>query len=288
MTSEAHSEEDLEPTGLRAIAELLATETAELVKEKRAQLTGQGDLRDFAMSKSSLVDPVTIVDTLAEDHLVERITELRPQDGIIGEEGADKASMSGVSWVIDPIDGTVNFIYGLPHYAVSVAAALNGEVVAGAVVNVVTGERYSAAVGEGATVQRAGAVTTLRANAVEEPAMALVATGFSYSSRRREQQGAIVARLVPQVRDIRRIGSAALDLCHLAEGRVDGYYEHGIHCWDYAAGALIAREAGAVVEAPALSVSGDEGNLTKAAAPRVAEAFFDALSHVGADQKLPG
>lgn len=283
----ADSSNSAGPGELRRTAEQLAVETAELVAAKREQLTGQGDLRDFSMSKSSQVDPVTIVDTLAEDHLVDRITELRPDDGIIGEEGADKPSVSGYSWVIDPIDGTVNFIYGIPHYAVSVAVARDGVVIAGAVVNVVTGERYAAAAGEGATVQRDGRTIDLKVNGVDDPSMVLLATGFAYSEWRRQQQGSVIAALLPRVRDIRRLGSAALDLCHLAEGRIDAYYEHGIHCWDYAAGALIAQEAGAVVRMPALSVSGSEGHLAFAAAPQVAEAVSQLLTDAGGEAKMP-
>lgn len=238
------------------------------------------------MFKSTQVDPVTVVDTAAEDFLVSEIEKKRPADGIIGEEGTDKPSESGISWVVDPIDGTVNFIYGIPHHAVSVGAARDGEVVAGAVCNVVTGELWSAAKGEGATVTRGGISSELAVNPVTELAQSLVATGFGYSAERRQRQGAVVADMLPQVRDIRRLGSAALDLCHVAEGRVDLYYEHGLHCWDFAAGALIAREAGAVVDHPALSVSGDEGVLTLACAPGVYEQAADVFRALGAYQSL--
>lgn len=272
---------------LATFAAELATATAERITSRRAELTEQGGLRQFTMTKSSQVDPVTIVDTAAEDYLVERIESERPDDGIIGEEGTDKPSISGVSWVIDPIDGTVNFIYGIPHYAVSVGAAIDGEVVAGAVCNVVTGELWQAERGEGASVTRGGVTTELHASPVTDLGQSLVATGFGYSAVRRREQGQIVAGLLPQVRDIRRLGSAALDLCHVAEGRVDVYYEHGLHCWDYAAGVVIAREAGVIVEHPALSVSGDEGGLTLACAPGVYDAAYDALNELGARRMLP-
>lgn len=201
---------------------------------------------------------MTVVDTAAEEFIVAELERLRPGDGVLGEEGAHESSATGVSWVVDPIDGTVNFLYDIPHYAVSIAAAVDGEVMAGAVINVATGDLYSAAKGEGATMTTAsGSVTSLKVTDIQDPALALVGTGFSYDATRRAQQVAILQRLLPKVRDIRRKGSAALDLCYLAAGQLDAYYEHGIHPWDWAAGALIASEAGAVVHVPALSTSGD-------------------------------
>lgn len=286
MVSMTYSAAAPTPAELRDLARKLAVETAELVADKRRQLSSQGDLRDYSMTKSSAVDPVTVVDTLAEDHLVERIAELRPLDGVIGEEGSDKASDSGIFWVIDPIDGTVNFLYGIPHYAISVAAAVDGDVVAGAVANVVTGEVYTAARGEGAVKTAAEGDRELRVNDVDTLSAALVATGFGYTAARRRIQGEIVGGLLEKVRDIRRLGSAALDLCHLAEGRVDAYYENGIHCWDFAAGALIAREAGAVVQTPPMSVSGTEGRLSFAAAPNIASEFTSLLEGLGANRPL--
>ncbi|AIT61265.1 inositol monophosphatase family protein [Corynebacterium doosanense] len=279
-------EPDPSPADLRSICVDLVTETASLVASRRRELSARGDIRDYSMSKSSAVDPVTVVDTLAEEHLYERISELRPADGIIGEEGSDKESATGLSWIVDPIDGTVNFLYGIPHYAVSVGVARDGEVLAGAVINVVTAETYSAARGEGAAKSVAGEEHRLGATGVESLDMALVATGFGYGAQRRRRQGEIVATLLPRVRDLRRLGSAALDLCHLAEGRVDAYYENGIHCWDFAAGAIIAREAGAVVEVPPLSVSGTEGRLSLAAAPGIADAFAGLLRDAGATRPL--
>lgn len=253
---------------LRTIAVDIGVEAAEKVRRQRLELTGDGELGDFAASKSSPVDPVTIVDTMAEDFISEALQTSRPDDGIIGEEGAQRSSLSGISWVVDPIDGTVNFLYGIPHYAVSIAAARDGAVVAGAVVNVANGDIYSAARGEGATVLRGGegAAVTLHCSTTTQPEMTLLATGFSYSSARRTAQAELLQKLLPQVRDIRRMGSAALDLCSLAEGRVDAYFEHGIQCWDFAAGALIAEEAGAAVDTPALSTPGAEGRAVFAAA----------------------
>ncbi|WP_235840493.1 inositol monophosphatase family protein [Corynebacterium yudongzhengii] len=263
---------------LRDIAIELVTDTAELIRDRRAEL---GDLRDYTMTKSSAVDPVTVVDTAAEEFLAERIAQARPEDGLIGEEGTQQASASGISWVVDPIDGTVNFIYGIPHYAVSVAAALDGEPVAGAVINVATGELWAAAKDAGATVTRDDKTHPLRVNEVDELGRALVATGFGYTASRRAEQARIIAGLLPSIRDIRRLGSAAIDLCHLAEGRVDAYFEHGLNCWDFAAGVVIAREAGAVVEHPPLSVSGEEGNVIVAGAHGVQEQLSDQLKQVG-------
>lgn len=273
-----------DPAILRDIAVDVALRAAGRISDKRSEL---GDVRQFATTKSSAVDPVTIVDTMAEDFIADRLEALRPDDGLIGEEGTERASLSGVAWVVDPIDGTVNFLYGVPQYAVSIAAAVDGEVVAGAVVNVATGAVYSAAAGHGANVERGGARSKLRCNPVADPALALVATGFAYTSTRRQAQADLLGRVLPQVRDIRRMGAAALDLCQVAEGTVDAYYEHGIHCWDYAAGMIIAREAGAVVHAPGLSTPGVSGELTYAAAGALEPALSALLSEAGAFVALP-
>ncbi|ALC06098.1 fructose-1,6-bisphosphatase [Corynebacterium deserti GIMN1.010] len=260
---------------LRAIAAETATLTATRIKDKRAELT---NLWEYTNTKSSAVDPVTVVDTLAEDFIANRLQELRPEDGLIGEEGTGTASISGVTWIVDPIDGTVNFLYGLPQYAVSIAAAIDGEVVTGAVINVETGVLYTAARGEGASkyMPASDEIIALRASGASVVSEALVATGFSYSALRRSRQAHLLTSVLPSVRDIRRMGSAALDLCHLADGQVDIYYEHGLNCWDFAAGTLIAAEAGAVVEAPGLSIPGSSGEICFAASPGV---FADARAH---------
>lgn len=270
---------------LRAIAAETATLAAARIREKRAELD---NLWDYTNTKSSTVDPVTVVDTLAEDFIANRIQELRPQDGLIGEEGTGTASISGVTWIVDPIDGTVNFLYGLPEYAVSIAAAIDGEVVAGAVINVVTGVLYTAARREGASkyLPERDEIIPLRASAASVVSESLVATGFGYSALRRSLQANLLTKVLPTVRDIRRMGSAALDLCHLADGQVDIYYEHGLNCWDFAAGTLIASEAGAVVRAPGLSIPGSSGEICFAASPQV---FDDAHKHfesIGAFESL--
>lgn len=253
-----------------------AIEAAAAIIEKRNEL---GDLREYSQTKSSSVDPVTVVDSLAEDLIAERIASRRAGDGIIGEEGSFATSVSGVTWVVDPIDGTVNFIYGIPNFAVSIAAAIDGEVVAGAVINVATGDLFVAARGYGAhKATAAGQLARLETTKETDLTQALVATGFSYSASRRAQQADILGSVLPTVRDIRRLGSAALDLCALAEGMVDCYYEHGLNSWDYAAGRIIAEEAGAHVVAPALSVSGNEGRLIWASTPGVVDQFRQLIS----------
>lgn len=275
---------------LRDIAVEVAVAAGERILAKRAELAeqGGGDIRGFSTTKTSAVDPVTVVDTLAEDYIADRLLTLRPDDGIIGEEGSERASASGVSWVVDPIDGTVNFLYGLPEYAVSIAAAVDGEVLAGCVVNIPRGLVYSAALGQGATRSGDGQEIGLRCNDVSDPALALVATGFSYSSTWRAQQAALLATVLPQVRDIRRMGAAALDFCRVAEGTVDAFYEHGLHCWDFAAGALIAREAGAVVHTPRLSTPGSAGEAVSAAAGPLAGAWAELVSGAGVLRPLTG
>ena len=207
-------------------------------------------------SKSTPTDPVTVVDTETERLLRDRLAQLRPGDPILGEEGggpADPAATpaDAVTWVLDPIDGTVNFVYGIPAYAVSVGAQVNGVSVAGAVADVVGGRVYSAATGLGAHVIDEQGTHPLRCATVDDLSMALLGTGFGYSRRRRATQAALLARMLPVVRDVRRIGSAALDLCMVAAGRLDAFYEHGLQVWDRAAGALIAAEAGARVLLPA-------------------------------------
>lgn len=270
----AHDKSALE---LAVFAAEAAIEAAFHITSKRNEL---GDLREYSQAKSSAVDPVTIVDSLAEDVISERIAHSRPRDGIIAEEGTFESSLSGVTWVVDPIDGTVNFIYGNPNYAVSIGAAVDGHVVAGAVINVATGDLFVAAQGSGAyKICRGAEPVELRANEETDLAKALVATGFSYSASRRKQQAEILIEVLSATRDIRRMGSAALDLCALAEGMVDCYYEHGLNSWDFAAGRIIAEEAGAVVGAPALSVSGNEGQIIWGAAPGLEREFSQLIAN---------
>ncbi len=199
---------------------------------------------EVADTKSSPNDVVTFADQASEDLIRRRLLEARPEDGLVGEEGLDVASGSGVSWVVDPIDGTVNYLYGIPQYAVSIAATVEGEVVAGVVLNPAADLEYVAALGGGATCNG----EPLRVRDVPPLTQALVATGFGYEAAIREQQARTVARMLPRVRDIRRQGSCSLDLCAVAAGQVDAYVEEGPNVWDHAAGGLVAREAGATFE----------------------------------------
>ena len=232
-----------DPAELLALAVDVARTAAALVAGGRATAG------DSVAVKSSSVDVVTAVDTASERLIVERLTAARPGDGVLGEEGGARAGTSGVRWVVDPIDGTVNFLYGVPAYAVSIAAEVDGVVRAGVVLNAATGELFTATSGGGAYLSSPDRPEPirLRGNAPSSLEQTLVATGFGYGVEQRRAQGAVVARLLPEVRDIRRFGSAALDLCAAAAGRVDAYYELHLNRWDHAAGALVAAEAGLVV-----------------------------------------
>jgi myo-inositol-1(or 4)-monophosphatase len=219
----------------------VAVEAADLVRERRRAGV------EVAATKSSPVDVVTDVDKESERLIFERLTGARPRDGFLGEEGASAPSASGVVWVVDPIDGTVNFLYGIPAYAVSIAASVDGEPVAGVVVNVESGERFTATKGGGAFLDG----SPLRvADTRPAPALSqrLVGTGFHYVERIKLLQTTAVAAMLHEVRDIRRMGSAALDLCSVAASRLDAYVEEGLNPWDVAAGGLVATEAGALLE----------------------------------------
>lgn len=258
------------PHDLYDLARTVAQEAARFVRDSRPD--GRVDV---AATKSSATDVVTEIDRATEDLIRSRILEQRPDDGFVGEEGDDLAGTSGIDWVVDPIDGTVNFVYGIGAYGVSIAARdrrRDGDpVVAGCVVSVPTGECYGAVLGGGAWRDDGPQRVALEAPAPGPLAHALVATGFSYRADVRARQGEAVARMLPQVRDIRRIGSAALDLCGLAEGRYDAYVEEGLQPWDLAAGALVATEAG-------LRLAGLDGppdeRLVMAAHPDVSGEYF--------------
>ena len=227
-----------DPASLLDLALATAREAGELVSSMRSQGV------DVAGTKSSTVDIVTEADRACEDLILRRLLGARPDDGFLGEEGGDVASTSGVTWVVDPIDGTVNYLYGLPHYAVSIAAMKEGQIVAGVVRGPRLDVEYAATLGGGATLN--GEPVRVR----DSPPLdqVLVATGFNYEASIRERQGQAMARMLPQVRDIRRLGSCALDVCAVASGQCDAYVEEGAHLWDYAAGGLVAAEAGARFE----------------------------------------
>ena len=278
------SDSDSDPGTLMAVAEGLAAEASDFVRRRRAEVFGDGtgrtEVGSAVRAKSTPTDPVTVVDTETERFLRERLADLRPGDVIVGEEEGGAADTRGgrPTWVLDPIDGTVNFLYGIPAYAVSVGVQVDGASVAGAVANVSTGEVFSAARGGGARLRLGDATTPLRCNDVTDLSMALVGTGFAYDRDRRMAQADELARLIPAVRDVRRIGSCALDLCMVASGRLDAYYEDGVHVWDWAAGALVAEEAGAWMRLPAADGASE---LIAAAAPGIADEFAAALRASG-------
>ncbi len=265
-----------EPGRLLALAVDVAREAAALVARGRASAGDDVDV------KSSPVDVVTAVDRASEELVVRRLLAARPDDGVMGEEGADRAGTSGVRWVVDPIDGTVNFLYDLPAYAVSIAAEVDGEVRAGVVLNVATGELFTATAGGGAFASSPARREPVRLTGSRPVSLeqTLVATGFGYRVEQRRAQGAVVARLLPRVRDIRRYGSAALDLCSVAAGRVDAYYELDLNPWDHAAGALVAAEAGLVVTG--LGGRPFAEPMAVVVAPTVAEPFLDLLDELHA------
>jgi myo-inositol-1(or 4)-monophosphatase len=282
---------ELDHTELRSVAELLAAEAANFVRRRRVEVFSGPPQRESTgtavRAKSSPTDPVTIVDTETERLIRDRLAELRPGDRVLGEEGgggpdAAEGSDRRPTWVVDPIDGTVNFVYGLPAYVVSVAVQVGGQSLAGAVAHVVDGALYSAALGRGAHLRRDRTTIALRCSQVEDLSMALVGTGFGYDPVLRERQAAVLATLLPQIRDIRRIGSAALDLCLVAAGQLDAYFEDNLNVWDWGAGALIAAEAGARLRLPPANGSVGGAGMVVAAAPGVDEALADALTRAGA------
>ncbi len=229
------------------LRELLALASDLALQAGRIHATGRQEALRIE-TKSSPTDLVSQVDKAAEQLIVERLSSERPDDAILGEEGASRDGTSGLRWVVDPLDGTTNYVYGYPAYSVSIAVEIGGEAQVGVVLDSSSGRLYRAVAGSGAVCDD----RPIRARVPEGLATALVATGFSYGSAQRELEGAVLAALLGRIRDIRRSGTAALDLCRLAAGEVDAYWELDLSPWDFAAGVLIAREAGAeVVLAPA-------------------------------------
>jgi myo-inositol-1(or 4)-monophosphatase len=235
--------QDAAAAGYDALLDLaveVAVEAAELVRVRRRAGV------EVSATKTSPVDIVTEVDRAAERLIYQRLMAARPDDGFLGEEGESSESTSGVVWVVDPIDGTVNFLYGIPTYAVSIAAVVDGRSVAGVVVNVRSGERFTATLGGGAFLD--GDRLRVRSGDPVPLSHRLVGTGFNYVAEIKSRQTVAVSAMLHEVRDIRRIGSAALDLCAVACGRYDAFVEEGLNAWDMAAGGLVATEAGALLE----------------------------------------
>jgi fructose-1,6-bisphosphatase/inositol monophosphatase family enzyme len=243
-------------------AELLLDLAVDLARRAGALLVdGQPRERTVVETKSSRTDMVTEMDAAAERLIVEGLRAARPADAILGEEGGEREGSSAVRWVVDPLDGTTNYLYGHPNFAVSIAAEVEGTTVVGVVLAPALDELFSAVRGSGARCNGA----PISASDKAELATALIATGFSYQPEERREQARVLEHVLPRVRDVRRIGSAALDLCWVACGRFDGFYERGLQPWDLAAGELIAKEAGAVV-------TGGVGNVV-ATAPGIAAEF---------------
>ena len=251
------------------LAERLARDASALLREGRTRHLVVG-------TKSSRTDMVTEMDRASEALIVAGLRAARPDDAIIGEEGTSDAGTSGVRWLVDPLDGTTNYLYGYRAYSVSIAAEVDGEVVVGVVADASNGEVFTAARGSGAECD--GVPLDVVDHA--ELATALVGTGFSYLADRRARQALVLTTVLPDVRDIRRAGSAALDLCWVASGRLDAFYEKGLAPWDLSAGALIAMEAGA--RAGDLDGGAPSTDFVLAAAPSLFEPLRAALVAAGA------
>ncbi len=258
------------PSELLGLAQTTGDAAAELIVAR----VGAVETID---TKASNLDLVTEVDRASEELIVDRLLAARPDDGILGEEGSSVAGTSGVDWVIDPIDGTTSFVYGLPGFSVSIAARSQGETVAAYVHAPAIAASYSAALDAGTTHNR----RTARCSTITDLSTALVGTGFSPDHDRRRRQGEHFNELIPHIRDIRRMGSAALDLAAVAAGQLDAYFEIGLSEWDWAAGDLLVREAGGQVIAERDDTTGRA--FIAAAAPGIADEFFAKLRSLGAD-----
>jgi myo-inositol-1(or 4)-monophosphatase len=288
-------------TGVAGARELLVIAVGAALEAGQLLASKEGRV-EVAATKSSPTDVVTEMDGRAEELIRARILVARPDDAILGEEGGqvDGAADAPARWVVDPLDGTVNYLYGLHDWAVSIAAEVDHQIVAGAVYAPMRGELFTAVLGEGAWLESTRGSGTpggpgesvipdstferipLRCRPGVPLDQALVATGFGYRAERRTVQGEVVAALLPRIRDIRRNGVASVDLCAVAAGRLDGYYERGLNYWDYAAGALVAAEAGAVVGD---SRGGPPStSMTVAAGPGLFGPLRDALAELDAER----
>ncbi|NUR30141.1 MAG: inositol monophosphatase [Catenulispora sp.] len=256
---------------LLKIAVEVARRAADTARTMRDQAIHEVD------TKSTATDVVTAADRAVERQIIADLRAYRPGDAFLGEEfGTAEAEGAAVRWIIDPIDGTVNYLYGLPQYAVSIAAESGGEIVAGVVRNAATGAEWTATRGGGAW--RDG--RRLAGSAERVLSQALVGTGFAYLAARRAHQAAVVQGLITHVRDIRRFGSAALDLTAAAEGLLDAYFEKGLGAWDMAAGGLIAREAGLIVSGLSGKPAGPD--MVLAAPPALYNELHDRLAALDA------
>lgn len=274
---------DATPQALLGLACEAAGEAGRMLAARRPP--GRSGRPEVASTKSSPTDVVTEMDRAAEAMITRRLLAARPGDAILGEEGGE-TGQGRVRWIVDPLDGTVNYLYGLADWAVSIAAEVDGTVVAGAVVVPVHGEVFTATAGGGAWLKAGEAPpVALRCNTGVPLAEALVATGFGYTASRRQVQGEVVAAVLPRVRDIRRGGSCAVDLCSLAAGRVDAFYERGVNYWDWAAGGLVATEAGARLGG--LDGKPASSELTIVAEPALFGRLHDLLASLDPERDAP-
>jgi myo-inositol-1(or 4)-monophosphatase len=264
----------LDESALLGLAVTVADDAGRLIRARRSAVERMA----VAATKSTPTDVVTDADTAAEALIRDRLLAARPDDGLLGEEGGSVAGRSGVVWVVDPIDGTVNYLYGLPEYAVSIAAEVDGTTVVGVVHNPTSGQTWTAIRGRGAVLDG----RSIRESGCDRLDRALIATGFGYDARRRARQADVLRHVLPKVRDIRRVGAASLDLCAVASGLVDGYYERGLATWDLAAGCLIAEEAGAIVAGISGRAAGPD--LVIAAGPALFPALHDLLEPLEPDR----
>ena len=271
------------PGELLGLAREAAGEAGRMLAARRPP--GRSGRPAVASTKSSPTDVVTEMDRAAEAMITKRLLAARPGDAILGEEGGESGH-GRVRWIVDPLDGTVNYLYGLADWAVSIAAEVDGTVVAGVVEVPVHGEVFTAVKGGGAWLWAGDAPpVALRCNTGVPLAEALVATGFGYTAVRRQVQGEVVAAVLPRVRDIRRGGSCAVDLCSVAAGRVDAFYERGVNYWDFAAGGLVATEAGARLGGLAGQPASPE--LAIAAEPGLFRQLHDLLASLDPQRDAP-
>ena len=261
-----------DPAELLILAAEVATRAGQfLLHERPANLETE--------EKSSPTDPVTVMDTESERMIVDALRAARPSDAFLGEEGGAQHGASGVRWLIDPIDGTVNYAYALPHWSVSIAAEVNGMVVAGVVVDPAIGETWTAVRGGGSFCngERVTCSTETRLD------HALAGTGFGYTLPMRTRQAEVIRSVLPRIRDIRRVGSCAVDLCWTACGRFDVFFEQGPNIYDFAAGGLVATEAG--VQLGGLNGKPPGPAMVVAAPPALFGPLHDLLAELRADEE---
>lgn len=233
-------------------------------------------------AKSTPTDIVTQMDKNAEALIVEALVNARPQDGLLGEEGAQRDSASGRTWIIDPIDGTINYLYQLPYWCVSIGLhTSDGQGLVGVVHAPALNTTWLAVKDQGAWILEGEHQREIHVSDQRNLEMSLMGTGFGYSSERRTSQARVLNTVLPRVRDIRRLGSCAVDLCLVAQGVIDGYYERGVHAWDHAAGSVIAREAGASVSGLHGHIEGNE--MLVASNPYIYDELISLLESVHAD-----